>query len=160
MGVNIEGAVHALLTDATKIHCEECNGTTFQVSWQLDENTDLPATAATALLWENSTPSGAQGNMQTIVMLCQCGKILGKLAWCIDTCSACATPAVTTTHIAAAAANGLTGLYLTPLGGTDAGSHFTISSNTAADPTVITLSTAINNDTATELILISSFKGF
>jgi hypothetical protein len=159
MGVNIEGPVHALLSDANKVQCEFCNGTHFQIAWQMDENTDLPADTK-AYAWENSTPTNIQGNMYTIVLLCQCGRIMGKLAWCIDVCSAAATPAVTMTAIAAAAADSLKDLYLTPLGGTSVGTCYKILSNTLADPTVITLDAAINNDVATELVLISSFKNF
>ena len=124
-----------------------------------DENTDLPSDTK-AYLWENSAPTLPYGNMQTLKLLCHCGKISGKLIWCLDICSVCATPAVTLTHIAAAAANGLAGLYLTPLGGGDVGESFKINSNTLADPTVCTVDAAINNNTATEIVLISSWKVF
>lgn len=159
MGVNIEGVIHKLLVDSNKIQCEFCNGSTFQLAFQMDENTDLPSDTK-AYLWENSTPSAPEGNMQTMVLLCQCGKISGKLVWCLDTISVMATPAVTATHIAAAAANGLVGLYLTPLGGTSKGISFPIASNTLADPTVITVTGAINDDSNGELMLLSSFKVF
>lgn len=158
---NEEGALHRLLTDANKFTCERCNGTQFYVGGPAtDENTDLAANTK-AYLWENSTPTLPYGNMNTVLMLCaQCGFMQGKLAFAFDVCSAMATPAVTTTHIAAVAANGLAGLYLTPLGGTSKGVSFVIASNTAADPTVITVTGAINDDTATEIILLSSWKVF
>ena len=156
---NIEGPVNALLTDLNKYQCEFCNGTTFQLGDQLDENTDFP-TDTKAYLWENSTPTAPYANMQTIPLLCQCGRVVGALAWCLDVVSAMATPAVTTTHIAAAVANGLVGLYLMPLGGTSVGIQFPIASNTLADPTVITVTGAINDDSNGEIILLSSFKVF
>ena len=78
MGVNVEGVVNALLADIVKVHCEFCNGTTFQLAWQCDENTDLP-TKTKAYKWENSAPTLPYGNMQTLLLLCQCGEISGKL---------------------------------------------------------------------------------
>jgi hypothetical protein len=156
---NIEGPVHALLSDANKYQCEFCNGTTFQLGDQMDENTDFPSDSK-AYLWENSTPTGALGNMQTIPLLCQCGRVSGVLAFCLDICSARAAGSITGTHIAAAAANGLAGLYVMPLGGTDAGTQFPISANSLADPTVMTITGTPNADTVGELILLSSFKVF
>ena len=158
---NQEGAIHSLLADSNKIRCERCYGTQFYVGGPAtDENTDLPA-QTDAYAWENSAPTLPHGNMNTVVMMCsQCGFLMGKLAFCFDVCSAMTTPAVTATHIAGVAANGLAGLYVTPLGGTSAGVSFVIASNTAADPTVITVTGAINDNTATEIILISSWKVF
>jgi hypothetical protein len=159
MGVNIEGPVHALLADTNKVQCEFCNGTHFQLAWQMDENTDLPADTE-AYAWENSTPTLPYGNMQTLVLLCQCGKISGKLVWCLDVCTARAASSITGTHIAAAAANGLAGLYVTVLGGTSAGVTYPISANTLADPTVMTITGTPNADAVGEMILLSSFKPF
>jgi len=159
MGVLQEGVVNALLTDANKIQCEFCNGTTFQIAFQMDENTDLPADTK-AYAWENSTPTNIQGNMYTAVLLCQCGKIMGKLVFCLDVCSARGANSITGTAIAAAAANGLVGLYLTLLGGTDVGTQYEISANSLADPTVMTIVGTPNADTVGELMLLSSFKNF
>jgi len=167
---NVEGPAHPLLTDAMKHVCEFCNGTTFQiVNTDSDESTDLPYDTK-AWGWENSTPTLPYGNMCVLKLLCQCGKISGKLLFCFDIASICATPAVTATHIACVAAgippaggggaNNLAGLYLTPIGGTDKGKSFLINSNTEADPTVITLDSAINNDLATEIFMLSSWKVF
>ena len=157
---NIEGAVHALLTDANKIQCEFCNGSTFQLGDQMDENTDLPADTK-AYLWENSTPTAPFGNMETLKIMCaSCGKISGKLIWCMDVCTARAAGSITGTHIAAAVANGLAGLYVTVLGGTSAGVSYPTLSNTLADPTVMTITGTPNANAVGESILISSWKVF
>lgn len=164
---NIEGPAHSLLADAKKHVCEFCNGSLFQLSVpEADENTDLPADTK-AWKWENSAPTLPEGNMQTLKLLCTCGKISGLLLWILDTISAMATPAVTATHIACKSvatggggANNLAGLYLTPLAGTGRGTSFKILSNTEADPTVITVDGAINDDVNGEIMLISSWKVF
>lgn len=156
---NIEGPVHALLTDANKYQCEFCNGSTFQFGDQLDENTDLPADTK-AYAWENSTPTLPYGNMHTIPILCQCGRLSGVLAFCFDVCSARAAGSITGTHIAAAAAGGLAGLNVVVLGGTDAGVSFPISTNSLADPTVMTITGTPNADAVGEMIMLTSFKIF
>ena len=155
----VEGPKHKLLIDSNKIQCEFCNGTHFQLAWQLDENTDLPADTK-AYLWENSAPTLPFGNMQTLVLLCQCGKIMGKLAWCLDVCTARGANSITGTHIAAAVANGLIGLYVIVLGGTSAGLSYLITANSLADPTVMTIVGTPNADAVTEKIMLSSFKIF
>lgn len=157
---NVEGPAHSLLPDNKKHVCEFCNGSLFQlVDTDADENTDLPADTK-AYLWENNTPTGAEGNMQTLKLLSTCGKISGKLIWCLDTVTARGAGSITGTHIAAAVANGLAGLYVTVLGGTDAGVSFPISANSAADPTVMTITGTPNADAVGELILLSSWKVF
>lgn len=157
-----EGAQHPKLLHTDKLICEFCGGTTFQIKMPTAvENTTLPTTTK-AYLWENSAPTLPYGNMQTMTVLCQCGQVMGVLLWCIDICSICATPVVTATSIACVTtADNLKGLYLTPLGAaTDAGTSFLILSNTIADPTVITLTTAIDNDAALDPFIISSWKVF
>lgn len=156
---NIEGPVNALLTDLNKYQCEFCNGTTFQLGDQMDENTDFP-TDTKAYLWENSTPTAPYANMQTIPLLCQCGRVVGALAFCLDVCTARAASSITGTHIAAAVANGLAGLNVVVLGGTDAGVSFPISANSAADPTVMTITGTPNANAVGEMILLTSFKVF
>ena len=164
---NIEGPDHVLLKDALKHVCEFCNGSLFQIADdESDENTNLAANTK-AWSWENSAPTLPYGNMCVLKLLCTCGKISGKLLFCFDVASVVATPVVTATHIACktvalggGGANNLKGLYLTPLGGTDAGKSFKIASNTVADPTVITLETAINNDTVGDPFMLSSWKVF
>ena len=112
-------------------------------------------------LLENSAPTLPYGNVCSIPILCQCGKITGLLAFVFDVCSACATPAVTGTHLAVVGdANLWAGYYLTPLGGMTAGVSYLIASNTTADPTVFTVAAGINNNTATEIIMISNWKVF
>lgn len=169
MGVNIEGVVHKLLTDANKVQCEFCNGTTFQLGFQLDESTDFPYPTKAWKL-ENSDPTNIQGNMYMIPLLCQCGEISGKLAFCIDICSARDANMITGTAVDCVAAgvpplggggaDNLKGLYVTLLGGDDAGTQYEITANTEAAPTVMTIVGTPAANTVGELILISSFKNF
>lgn len=156
---NVEGVINALLIDSNKVQCEYCNGSTFQLGFQMDENTDLPSDGK-AYAWENSAPTDILGNMHTLVLLCQCGRPSGKLVFCIDVCSARGSNSITGTHIAGAAANGLIGLYIVLLGGTDRGTQYEISANTLADPTVMTIVGTPNVDTIGELMLLTSFKLF
>jgi len=167
-GKNIGGVAHPLLKDSQKHLCEFCNGTLFQLAKdEADENTDLKSDTK-AWKWENSAPTLPYGNMQTLKLLCQCGRLSGKLLFCLDVIGGMATPAVTATHIACTAAvpgpgggaNNLKDLYLTPLGGTGVGTSFKILSNTEADPTVITVDGAINDDVNGSVMLISSWKVF
>ena len=168
MTKHIEGPAHSLLTDAKKHVCEFCNGSLFYIAdTDADENTDLPADTK-AWSWDNSTPTLPYANIQTLVLLCgTCGKISGKLLFVFDVIGGMATPVITATHIACrtviaggGGADNLKGLYLTPLGGTSKGISFIIASNTEADPTVITVTGAINDDVNGEEMLISSWKVF
>ncbi len=160
---NVEGPAHRLLKDNQKHVCEFCNGSLFQlVDNESDENTDLPADTK-AYLWENSVPTLPYANMQTLKLLCTCGKISGKLLFCFDLVSASTTPALTMTHIACVTTvNNLAGLYLTPIGAgaTNKGVSYKILSNTVADPTIITVDGAINDDVAGDIVMISSWKVF
>ena len=136
------------------------SATLFQlVDNESDENTDLPADTK-AYLWENSAPTAPYANMETLKLLCTCGKISGKLLFCFDVCTARAASSITGTHIAAVAANGLAGLYVTVLGGTDAGVSFPISANSLADPTVMTITGTPNADAVGEIIMLSSWQVF
>ena len=157
---NVEGPAHSLLKDNQKHVCEFCNGSLFQlVDNESDENTDLPADTK-AYLWENSAPTAPYANMETLKLLCTCGKISGKLIFCLDECTARAAGSITGTHIAAAAANGLVGLYVTVLGGTSAGISYPITANSLADPTVMTITGTPNANAVGEMILLSSWQVF
>lgn len=157
---NIEGPDHVLLKDALKHQCEFCNGSLFQIADdEADENTDLAANTK-AYKWENSAPTAPYGDMQTLKLLCTCGKISGKLIFCLDLCTARGAGSITGTHIAAAVANGLAGLYVTVLGGPSAGISYPILSNTAVDPTVMTITGTPDLLSIGEMILLSSWKVF
>jgi len=158
---NVGGPAHALLADSLKHVCEFCNGTFFQlVDTDSIENTGLPADTK-AYLWENSTPTAPFGNMETLTLMCvSCGKISGKLIWCMDVCTARGANSITGTHIAAVVANGLAGLYVTVLGGISAGVSYPISANSAADPTVMTIVGTPDINAVGESILLSSWKVF
>lgn len=161
MTTNVEGPAHSLLKDTEKHVCEFCNSSLFYIAdTDSDENTDLPADTK-AYLWENSTPTAPFANMETLKIMCaSCGKISGKLIWCMDVCSARGAGSITGTHIAAVAANGLAGLYVTVLGGTSKGVSYPISANSLADPTVMTITGTPNIDAIGESILLSSWKVF
>lgn len=167
---NVEGPANVLLKDSQKHVCEFCNGSLFQLANdEADENTDLPADTK-AWKWENSTPTAPYGNMQTLKLLCTCGRLSGKLIWCLDLCTARGAGSITGTHIACTAAgippaggggaNNLAGLHVTVLGGTDKGVSFPILSNTEADPTVMTITGTPNIDAIGEIIMLSSWKVF
>lgn len=152
---NIEGAVHKLLTDANKLQCEFCNGTTFQVGDQGDENTDMPA----------DTKAYAMGNDAgydkiVIPFLCQCGRVSGKLLYVYDVCTARGATTFTGTNLDAAVANIFKGCFLIVLGGTDKDKWFPITANSLASPTVFTVTGTPNLDAIGEGFIVSDFKSF
>lgn len=148
MGKNIEGVVNKLLTDANKIQCPFCNGTHFQVAFQMDSSLDMLA---------NDPIQGYEEAFESIVFLCQCGKVFGRAAFLICNIASSVTPALTMDfNITVKDADCLKGLYVIPLTDTDLGVAYKIVSNTKASPTVITVDGAIDDD-CVGLALISSF---
>ena len=168
---NVEGPAHKLLTDAMKHVCEFCNSSLFYImNTDSDENTDLSYDTK-AWKWENDTPTAPYGDKQTLKIMCaSCGKVSGKLIWCLDVCTARGAGSITGTHVACNAAgippaggggaNNLAGLYVTVLGGTSVGISYPILSNTEADPTVMAITGTPDLDAIGEDILISSWKVF
>ncbi len=152
---NIEGPVHALLTDVNKMQCEYCNGTKFQVGDLGDENTDFP-TDSRIYAMENV----AGFDKIAIPFLCQCGKVSGKLLYTYDVCTARGASSFTGTNLDAAVANIFKGSFLIVLGGTDKDKWFPITANTVASPTVLTVTGTPNIDAIGEGFIISDFKSF
>ena len=144
MVVNVEGPVSALVTDSVKFVCQNCNCVKFSVSTTMDD----PADAAnddnfTNLLITYASGTSAQG----IIGVClQCGHEQA-LFWQIFDVGANTGAATTMTNLVqATTANLLAGVYIMPFVGTDVGKYFTVATNTAADPTVLTTSVAPNDD--------------
>ena len=142
MTINAEGAESTHVLDAAKKRCNYCGGTQFMISTTLDNFNDITGSDGADL---SLTNAGAQ-DIQAEVLLCkQCGHEDTGLWYIIDVGAATAA-AITMTNLVATVANGLAGCYAIPLAGTDVGKYYIISSNTAADPTVITVSVATNGD--------------
>ena len=152
---NIEGPVHALLTDLNKIQCEFCNGTMFQVGDQGDENTDFPADTRVYAMGND-----AGFDKIAIPFLNQCGKISGKLLYVYDVCTARGASTFTGTNLDAAVADIFKGSFLIVLGGTDKDKWFPITANSLASPTVLTVTGTPNLDAIGEGFIISDFKSF
>ena len=140
----IEGIQSALVKDATKIACSYCGGTSFMLSSTMDDPNDVAGdTDFAALLITFASGTSCQG----LVALCsECGHEQVPLWYMIDVGANTGAATTMTNLVQATTANLLAGLYLIPCVGTDIGKYFTITSNTAADPTVITTSVAPNDD--------------
>ena len=157
MATNVGGPIHKLVTDAMKLVCPFCNGTHFQVSFELVNNNELFAGVPV-------TKAGADpeylinAGCNTIVFLCMCGMYFGKIAWLQETVSAQAVPAITLTDYNCTTVNDLAGLYIYVLGGTSKGNAYKIVSNTVANPTVLTLDSSPDADILNKDILITRFK--
>jgi ribosomal protein S27E len=137
------GVKSAHVTDATKIVCSNCGDTRFMLSSTIDDPNDITGdTEFAALLLTN-----AGFPIFGLVALCEnCGHEQCHY-WHIMDVAASNGGALTMTHLVqATTANLMAGLYCFPLAGTDIGKYFTIATNTAADPTVITPTVAPNND--------------
>lgn len=147
-----EGVQGALVTDAAKRTCYYCGGTEFMIKNAADDINDVDARCNAATAYITATGSVITGR---VYICAQCGREDADLLFIIDTCAGIAAAAVTMTNLDASVANGLAGYKLIPLGGTDVLKEFTISSNTAATPTVITVSVAPNADTNGELVLVT-----
>ena len=140
----IEGTVSALVTDATKIVCSYCGGTSFMLSSTMDDPNDVAGdTDFAALLITFASGTSCQG----LVALCsECGHEQVPLWYMFDTFASDGAAFTATNLVQATTADLLVGLYIIVTIGTDAGKYFTVATNTAADPTVITPSIAPNAD--------------
>lgn len=153
--VNIEGVVNALLTDANKIQCPYCNGTTLQIGDQGDENTDFPAKDFTYKM-----ANDAGFDKISIPCLCQCGEVFGLLLYVYDVCTARGLSSFTGTNLDAAVADIFKGMNLIILAGTDKDKWFPIGANSLASPTVLTVTGTPNIDAIGEGFIVSAFKSF
>ncbi|MCP3685850.1 MAG: hypothetical protein GY861_24640 [bacterium] len=139
------GTQGTYVLDSNKFVCPNCNGTFFQISQTFDEEDDINSPNVTALTVTNA---GTTDTLAVPVLCQSCGEEQASLVMMFDICAGAAAAAITMTNMVETSANSLAGWYAIYLdaAGTDTGLYYTIASNTAADPTVITLSVATNND--------------
>lgn len=139
-----EGPQFNHITDTNKRICERCGGTAFCIlSSHADPNSNLDTTSASTFADYAITATGNHIN-GTVYGCLQCGQEQADF-WITDTGAATGT-AITLTDVDASGADGLEGCYLICHDGTDAKKYYTISSNTAASPTVCTVSVSTNDD--------------
>ena len=138
-----EGTVSALVIDATKIVCSYCGGTSFMLSSTMDDPNDVAGDTEFAALLLTAT----SGVFTGLVALCStCGHEQVPFWQILDVAASDGTALTMTNLDQATTADLMVGLYMYPLAGTDIGKYFTIATNTAAAPTVITPSVAPNAD--------------
>jgi hypothetical protein len=126
-----------------KVQCDKCNGVKFSISSTFDNPNDVASFTSLGL-----TNAGNEDIQGTVLLCLQCGvQQIGHIS-IFDIVAGAAGAAFTMTNLVSTSANNLTGWYMVYLdaAGTDTGKYYTISTNTAADPTVITTSVASNND--------------
>ena len=143
---NQEGPVSVHVTDATKYQCPRCGSSRIQLRFTyLDPNLITDDETFAALLITFASGTSAQG----IVALCHCGKEWVPFWYVFDVGASNGTAITMTNLVQATTANLLADYYLIYLGtnATDKGKYFTIASNTAADPTVITPDGSLHADT-------------
>ena len=144
MTTNVGGPASAHVPDSTKIVCPRCNGTLFQISSTLDDPNDIVQDKIFAALLI-TFPSGA--SCQGLVAMClHCGNEFVPFWMLFDIGASNGTTITMTNLVTATTANLLADYYLAYLGtdATDLRKYFTIASNSAADPCVITPDGTIN----------------
>lgn len=141
--MNKEGTQSSHVKDSTKIACKYCGGVDTMLSSLMDDPNDITGDTDFAALLLSITG----GSFQGLVGLCsQCGHEWVPLWYCIDVGASDGTAVTMTNLDQATTANLMAGLYAIPCVGTDIGKYFTIATNTAAAPTVITPTIAPNID--------------
>ena len=147
MAINAEGAESDHVLDAAKYRCPFCGGVKFMISTTLDEADDIiEDTVHAALLLTNA---GSYDTLGLVVLCDSCGH--ESVPWWLmfDIATGAAAAAVTMTDMVQATttdlAKGLYALYLSSAG-TDTGLYYEVTTNTAADPTVLTMTIATNNN--------------
>jgi len=139
-----EGTNSAHVTDLTKIRCQYCGSTWWQVSSVIDDPNDITDDSDFA----NLLITAAGSNFLGLVGQCHCGK--EQVLWWMleDQGTSNGTTITMTDLVQATTANLLAGLYMMYLGAdaNDQDKYFIISTNTAADPTVITPTVAPHAD--------------
>lgn len=140
---NVEGPVSKHVPDSTKIVCPRCNSSNFQLSSTLDDPNDIVKDEVFKALLLTITG----GSIQGLVALCHCGNEFVPLWYLLDVGTAAVGGVITMTNLdQATTADLMAGLYAIPMVGTDVGKYFIVASNTAAAPTVITMTVAPNAD--------------
>ena len=154
-----EGHQSALMTDANKCVCDRCNGTKFHVNVELDANTDMDA-RANCYAGLGTNAGGPAINV--LKMQCtQCGLDQGRAVLIVDKIKTVAGQVLTMEHLDSSVENNLAGFYCVitdTASPTDPWKYMTIVSNTAAAPTLITVSETPNADADEEYIIIMNFK--
>ena len=145
MTINAEGAESAIITDSVKKRCNYCGGTQFFVGTTMDNFNDITGSDEASL---GITNVGSE-DIQAEPLLCkQCGHQNVGFWMILDIATGAAGAAVTFTNLVSTVANNLAGFYAIYLdaAGTDTGKYYIVASNTAADPSVVTMTVATNNN--------------
>ncbi len=144
MGVNIEGPVSALVTDAMKVQCSRCNGVKFSISTTMDDPADVAGATDIAAL---DITKGAGTDPIGLVTLCvQCGAEQVPLVYIFDVGTFNGTTGLTGTDLDAGVINNLAGWFVCILVGTDIGKYVAVASNSVADPSAIVLAFNVNTN--------------
>lgn len=144
-----EGIESTHVTDATKLACPYCGGVETMLSSLMDNPNDIVNDTDFAALGITNVDGGG---IQGFVGLCsQCGHEWVPIWYLFDIATGAVGAAVTFTNLVTTiAANLLTGCYCIYLdaAGTDTGKYYIVTTNTQADPAVLTMTIATNDDEA------------
>lgn len=142
--MNVQGTESEHVVDSTKIVCSYCGSPELMLSTLMDDPNDISEDTDFAAL--KLTITG--GSFQGLVGLCpNCGHEQVPYWRLQDVGTTAVGGAVTMTNLdQATTADLMLGLYCIPCVGTDIGKYFVVDSNTAAPPTVITMTVAPNAD--------------
>ena len=142
--MNVQGTESEHVIDSTKIVCSYCGSPELMLSTLMDDPNDITEDTDFAALLLTITG----GSFQGLVGLCpNCGHEQVPFWYCLDVGDTAVGGAVTMTNLdQATTADLMAGLYAIPMVGTDVGKYFTIATNTAVAPTVITMTVAPNAD--------------
>jgi len=154
-----EGTQSTLMTDANKCVCDRCGGTEFHINVELDANTDMDARANCYAGLGTNVGGIAMNVLKTQCV--QCGLDQGRAILIIDKIKTVAAKVLTMEHLDSSSADNLAGFYaiITDTASpTDPWKYMTIVSNTAAAPTLITVSETPNADVDEDYICIMNFK--
>jgi len=157
MAINPEGAESTHVQDSTKYKCPNCQGVSFMISTTLDEADDILQDTVHAAL--KLTNAGSYDTLGLVVRCDQCGH--ESVPWWImlDVVSGVVGAAFTMTDmVQATTADLAAGLYCIPLDndGTDIGKYFIVTTNTAADPTVLTMTVASGDNSEVGFMLLTN----
>lgn len=146
-----EGPNSTHVTDLTKIRCQYCGSTWWEVSSVIDDPNDITDDADFAALLLTAAGSVFLG----VVGKCHCGREQ-VIQWQIHDVAASNGTTLTMTNLdQATTANLMAGLYMYYVGAdaNDLGKYHVIATNTAAAPTVITPTVAPHADSDGEWVI-------
>ena len=141
----IEGIKTALLPDTSKKACDYCGGTSFHIN---DTVCDDPADVAGATVFAAADITKGAGTdpLAQVLSCAQCGHEQIGIVNIFDVAAFDGATACVMTDLDIGVANNLATWFVCVLVGTDIGKYVAIASNTAADPTTITLAFNVNTD--------------